>query len=252
MSQATFDQTNNQGSSSQPVNPAPRKADALVRAGSPDPAPDAPGHPFNPERREGVSSPSPASGPKTEAGKSRSSRNALPHGLRAKKIENAVPSALRSEYEKLRQQYLDDYDPPGAIESTLVDMVIFALATLKSPRNGNSSPTSTGRNGFVMVAGEKLSRYRGSHERLLFRSLNQLRQITAGTSPPRDRPRKPPSPPYLAPGVEQKPSETTSTPPTTHPKPKPPAATRIQANRECKGSGSVSATHVIQKTVPPS
>jgi len=72
-----------------PIDPTQSGADALVRAGSPDPAnrehpavadhstperregvpPPSPGpaH-FNPERREGVPPPSPATGPKTDSG----------------------------------------------------------------------------------------------------------------------------------------------------------------------------------------
>jgi hypothetical protein len=116
-------------------------------------------------------------GPKTPEGKSKSSQNALKHGLRAKKIENAVSPTLRAAYEKLRQQYLHDYHPTGAIESTLLDLVIFAAWQLYKVREMElftdidmGAMGSFGRS-------EKLARYRGSHERLFFRSLNQLRQI---------------------------------------------------------------------------
>ncbi len=101
-----------------------RGADALARKGSTVPAP---ANPFNLERREGVPPPNPATGPKTPEGKSKSSRNAVTHGLRAAKIENAVAPELRAAYEQLRQQFLDDYHPAGAIESTLLDLVIFAV-----------------------------------------------------------------------------------------------------------------------------
>ena len=118
-----------------------------------------------------------ATGPKTPAGKARSSRNALKHGLRATKLENAVAPELRAAYEKLRKQYIDEYKPAGAIESTLLDMVIFAAWQLYKIRDMElfeeidlGAPGSFGRS-------EKLARYRGSHERLLFRSLNQLKQI---------------------------------------------------------------------------
>jgi hypothetical protein len=117
------------------------------------------------------------SGPKTDAGKARSSQNAVTHGLRATKLDNAVAPALRAEYEKLRKQYFEEYKPTGAIENTLVDMVIFAAWQLYKIREMEiwtdidlGSLGSFGRS-------EKLARYRGSHERLLFRSLNQLRQI---------------------------------------------------------------------------
>ncbi len=132
----------------------------------------APGTSANRERRERV-----RSGPKTPEGKARSSQNAVTHGLRATKLENAVAPELRAAYEQLRQQYLDEYKPTGAIESTLLDMVIFAAWQLYKIREMElftdidlGAPGSLGRS-------EKLARYRGSHERLLFRSLNQLKQI---------------------------------------------------------------------------
>ncbi len=116
-------------------------------------------------------------GPRTPAGKARSSRNALKHGLRAKKLENAVAPELRAAYEALRKQYLDEFRPSGAIESTLLDMVIVAAWQLYKIREMElfaeidlGAPGSFGRS-------EKLARYRGSHERLMFRSLNQLKQI---------------------------------------------------------------------------
>ena len=118
-----------------------------------------------------------STGPRTPEGKARSSQNAVTHGLRATKLDNAVAPALRAEYEKLRKQYLDEYKPGGAIENTLVDMVIFAAWQLYKIREMElwtdidlGSLGSFGRS-------EKLARYRGSHERLLFRSLNQLKQI---------------------------------------------------------------------------
>jgi len=204
-----------------------RQVDALVRTGSPDPdahtpdgdcpqcphqqisvtnptaAVDIGGPSPNPERREGVSSPSPASGPKTEAVKSISSKNAVTHGLRAKKIENAVAPALRQQYEKLRRQYLDDYRPAGAIENTLFDMLVFAAWQLYKIRDMEifidldlGMPGSFGRS-------EKLARYRGSHERLFFRSLNQLKQIQQERAL-RETDQKAALPAHLAPGVRSK------------------------------------------------
>jgi hypothetical protein len=128
----------------------------------------------NTGRSEGVRC---ITGPKTEAGKARSSRNAVTHGLRATKLENAVAPGMRAAYEALRKQYLDEYKPVGATENTLLDMVIFAAWQLYKIREMEmftdidlGAPGSFGRS-------EKLARYRSSHERLMFRSLNQLRQI---------------------------------------------------------------------------
>ena len=151
----------------------------------------APSNPANRERRERVSSdaaPAPSiptdpagpTGPRTPAGKSRSAKNALKHGLRASKPENAIPDDMRRTYDKFRAQYLDEYRPSGATESTLLDMVIqaawqlyriremelFAPIELASPFANSSFGKS-----------DRLARYRASYERMFHTNLNQLKQI---------------------------------------------------------------------------
>ena len=182
-------------------------------------------NPSGPDARLRNGSPNPATGPKTPSGKSRSSRNAITHGLRAKKIENAVPPALKSAYETLRQQYLQDYHPTGAIESTLLDMIIFAAWQLYKVREMElftgidlGAPGSFGRS-------EKLSRYRASQERLLFRSLNQLRQIQQERLL-RQTDQKAALPAQIPPGVRLKPLFNHLKSLQRHPKTKSAAATR--------------------------
>ena len=118
-----------------------------------------------------------ATGPRTAAGKERSARNSLKHGLTATKTENAVDPELKEAYARLRQQYVDEFKPSGAIENTLLDMVVLAAWQLYKIREMELySEIDVGAPG-TMGRSEKLARYRASHERLLFRSLNQLRQI---------------------------------------------------------------------------
>lgn len=118
-----------------------------------------------------------ATGPKSVEGKEISSRNALKHGLTAAKVENAVDPELKAQYESVRRQYVEEFRPEGAIENTLMDLVILAAWQLYKIRALETfaeidlgAPGMAGRS-------EKLARYRGANERLLFRSLNQLRQI---------------------------------------------------------------------------
>ena len=177
-----------------------------------------------------------ALGPKTPEGKSKSSQNALKHGLRAKKIENAVSPTLRAAYERLRQQYLHDYHPTGAIESTLLDMVIFAAWQLYKVREMElftdidmGAMGSFGRS-------EKLARYRGSHERLFFRSLNQLRQIQQERLL-RETDQKAQIPTHIPPAVRLKPLFNHLKSLKRHPKTKAAASTRVQATANAR-SGS--------------
>ena len=216
-----------------------RGADPLARKGSPDPAQT---HPFNPtaggpERREGVPAANPSTGPKTPEGKSRSSRNAVTHGLRAAKIDNAVAPALRAAYEKLRQQFLDDYHPTGAIESTLLDMVIFAAWQLYKIREMELfADIDLGAMG-SFGSSEKLARYRGSHERLMFRSLNQLRQIQQERLL-RQTDQKAALPTQIPPAVRLKPLFNPLKPLQRRPKTKAAATTRIPPTANAK-SGSL-------------
>jgi hypothetical protein len=172
-------------------------------------------------------------GPKTPEGKSKSSQNALKHGLRAKKIENAVSPTLRAAYEKLRQQYLHDYHPTGAIESTLLDLVIFAAWQLYKVREMElftdidmGAMGSFGRS-------EKLARYRGSHERLFFRSLNQLRQIQQERLL-RETDQKAAIPTQIPPAVRLKPLFNHLKSLTRHPKTKTAAASRPPQSANAK------------------
>ena len=59
-----------------------------------------------------------STGPRTESGKRRSSRNALRHGLTA---QNAVlPTEDPEAYQRHVQQFLDEYAPANATETQLV------------------------------------------------------------------------------------------------------------------------------------
>jgi hypothetical protein len=59
-----------------------------------------------------------STGPRTEAGKQRSSQNALGHGLTARTA--LLPSEDPEAYERLIQQFLDDCKPANSIETQLV------------------------------------------------------------------------------------------------------------------------------------
>ncbi len=111
---------------------------------------------------------------------------------------------MRHQYEKLRREYLNDYHPTGAIENTLFDMLLFAAWQLYKVREMElftnidiGLPGSFG-------SSEKLSRYRTSHERLFFRSLNQLKQIQQERLM-RETDQKATLPTQIPPGVRLKP-----------------------------------------------
>jgi hypothetical protein len=59
-----------------------------------------------------------STGPKTEAGKKRSSRNALRHGLTAQTV--VMPTEDLELYESHKKSFHDDHSPKGSLESNLV------------------------------------------------------------------------------------------------------------------------------------
>jgi hypothetical protein len=63
-----------------------------------------------------------STGPRTEAGKRRSSLNAIRHGLTAQTV--VLPSEDPAQYEALRRQMLDEYQPATSTETQLVQELV--------------------------------------------------------------------------------------------------------------------------------
>ena len=118
-----------------------------------------------------------APGPVTEAGKAIASRNALKHGLSAQKAENAVAAEMKEQYEALRADYMREYKPSGATENTLMDMIVLSAWQLYKVREMELFSALDFGIGGSRGQSEKLARYRASHERALYKGLNQLRQV---------------------------------------------------------------------------
>src|SRR6266478_5999048 len=63
-----------------------------------------------------------STGPRTEAGKQRSSLNALRHGLTGQTV--VLPTEDHSAYQHHSQSFLEEYQPKGATETQLVQSLI--------------------------------------------------------------------------------------------------------------------------------
>src|SRR5690242_1419415 len=63
-----------------------------------------------------------STGPRTEAGKQRSSLNALRHGLTGHTI--VLPSEDHAAYQRHSQRFFDDLQPKGALEEQLVQSLV--------------------------------------------------------------------------------------------------------------------------------
>lgn len=70
-----------------------------------------------------------STGPRTELGKSFSSKNATTHGLRSRQV--VIEGESRAEYNDFRQMYIEHYAPANPIEAALVDRIVVCLWRLR-------------------------------------------------------------------------------------------------------------------------
>jgi hypothetical protein len=71
----------------------------------------------------------PATGPRTDTGKERSSMNAVTHGLRAQTI--VLASECEVEWQALRSAVVHEYRPYGLVETELVERIALQLWRLR-------------------------------------------------------------------------------------------------------------------------
>ena len=68
-------------------------------------------------------------GPVTPEGRAKSSRNSLRHGLKAKAI--ILPGESAKDFERLRQSYIDQFQPSGGVQMDLVEAMAVARWRLR-------------------------------------------------------------------------------------------------------------------------
>jgi hypothetical protein len=114
-------------------------------------------------------------GPKTEQGKANSSKNAIKHGIYARKLFSQTEQGAKEllEYEELATQLVDHYQPVGFKEQLLVEQIFTELV-----RNGRilryEEVVLSQCGAFMGQALEKVLRYSTSHGRELSRLLEEL------------------------------------------------------------------------------
>ncbi len=128
-------------------------------------------------------------GPRTAEGKARSARNALKHGLSAKK-HVLLPDDSRAEFKALEGALLEELRPAGALQTLLVHRLVAAAWRLaRADRlefgllTGDGALESPGRvlvrDGRAAGVFATLVRYRGGAQAEFFRTLNVLRALQA-------------------------------------------------------------------------
>jgi hypothetical protein len=129
-----------------------------------------------------------STGPQTEAGKERSSRNSYKHGLTSSKI--VLPGEDPAEYDAFRAEILEQYQPANATEQILVEELAAAGWRLNRSRAveteilkklmGDAADSAVGMaTVFVEKPKEfqRLLRYLTSIERAYFRVLEKLTRL---------------------------------------------------------------------------
>src|SRR5712692_5085287 len=120
-----------------------------------------------------------STGPRTEAGKSRSALNARTHGLTSRDL--VVAEHEREEFEKLQSSLLEEVDPQGQLEITVFQQLLHAAWNLQRIRRMESELWQIEPNlllsGDSSKAFERLGRYHSRTERSYYRALKELKEL---------------------------------------------------------------------------
>jgi hypothetical protein len=128
--------------------------------------------------------PSPATGPRTEAGIAVSSQNARKHDLCSKTLR--LSPEEWTEYNNMRARYARDLQPADDIEETLVDEICFNYWRLQQAREAELGIIDKHSTALHLIA--LYIRYRTGYERAFYKALDQIQKRQ------RDRRKQPAAP----------------------------------------------------------
>jgi hypothetical protein len=121
-----------------------------------------------------------STGPKTEAGKARSSQNAYKHGLFSKRLHPTAEQRAQDgeDYQELLEGLLEHYRPVGYLESLLAERI--AAGYLRSARLlGQEQKILSFRHPFEARSSSTLPRYQATVERQLAKDIERLEALQA-------------------------------------------------------------------------
>jgi hypothetical protein len=120
-----------------------------------------------------------STGPRTEEGKARSSRNAVKHGLSSRDL--VIRSEERETFNDWLAEYRAELDPQGSLEEALFNQIVYADWNLARVRRleaelftGDVDPLLDEQNEAKL---DRLARYAQRFERTLHRAINELRRL---------------------------------------------------------------------------
>jgi hypothetical protein len=120
-----------------------------------------------------------STGPATEAGKARSSRNAVKHGLTSKQL--VIAPGEEQEFAELHDSLHEQLAPEGAIEMSLFNILIHAAWNLQRFRTLEAQLITNDFDALLdeqtAKALDRLQRYAASNQRSYFKALKELRTV---------------------------------------------------------------------------
>src|SRR5262245_33155413 len=120
-----------------------------------------------------------STGPRTEEGKARSSRNAVKHGLTSKQL--VIAPGEEDEFAELHDSLHEQLAPEGALEMGLFNMLVHAAWNLQHCRTLEAQLLSKGLEDILddLTAKtlDRLQRYAAINQRSYFKALNELRKV---------------------------------------------------------------------------
>lgn len=120
-----------------------------------------------------------SSGPRTDEGKARSSRNAVTHGLSAKHL--VIAPGRQEEFDELHQALRDEIAPQGALEQIAFDQLLHAAWNQQRFRALESEMITGGLDPILddslAQRLDRLYRYAAAADRAYSRALKELRSL---------------------------------------------------------------------------
>jgi hypothetical protein len=120
-----------------------------------------------------------STGPRTEEGKARSSRNAVKHGLTSKQL--VIAAGEENEFAELHDSLLEQLAPEGALELNLFNMLVHAAWNLQRFRTLEAQLMTNGVESLLdertAKALDRLQRYAAANQRSYFAAMKQLRTV---------------------------------------------------------------------------
>ena len=120
-----------------------------------------------------------STGPRTDAGKARSSRNAVKHGLTSKQL--VIAPGEEEEFAEFHDSLLAQLAPEGALEVGLFNMLVHAGWNLQRFRTLEAQLMTNGVASLLdestAKALDRLQRYAASNQRSYYSALKELRSV---------------------------------------------------------------------------